>query len=255
MLIRICLIVAIIAGLGAGALDFTVVKNKITTLTDDRNAQRSAKEQAQNDLASTKKTLVKTQGDLKQTQQQLADAQTAEKKAEDVAAAQTKRADDLSDKLAKATQDRDAAQSALAAYTVSGLSSEQVATLGKSLKKAQDTIDAINGEKVVLQRTINRLNARLERYEGTNTIVMLPPDLHGKIVVVDPKWDFVVVNIGDDQGVKENGELLVSRDGRLVAKLIVRTVEKDRSIANVVRGWNLGEIIEGDVVSPAHPAS
>jgi len=255
MLIRICLIVAIIAGLGAGALDFTVVKNKITTLTDDRNAQRSAKEQAQNDLASTKKTLVKTQGDLKQTQQQLADAQTAEKKAEDVAAAQTKRADDLSDKLAKATQDRDAAQNALASYTVSGLSSEQVASLGKSLKKAQDTIDAINGEKVVLQRAINRLNARLERYEGTNTIVMLPPDLHGKIVVVDPKWDFVVVNIGDDQGVKENGELLVSRDGRLVAKLIVRTVEKDRSIANVVHGWNLGEIIEGDIVSPAHPAS
>ena len=30
--------------------------------------------------------------------------------------------------------------------------------------------------------------------------------------------------------------------------------EKDRCIANIVPGWKLGEVIEGDVVSPAHPA-
>jgi hypothetical protein len=35
----------------------------------------------------------------------------------------------------------------------------------------------------------------------------------------------------------------------------VRSVQKDRSIANVVPGWGLGEIIEGDQVIPAHPAS
>jgi Skp family chaperone for outer membrane proteins len=255
MLIRICLIVAILAGIAAGALDFTVVKTKINTLTTDRNTQRDGRIAAETERDKTKKTLAKTQTDLKQTQQQLADSQTAEKKAQDVAAAQTKRADDLSDKLAKATQDRDAAQNALAAYTVSGLTAEQVATLGKSLKKAQDTIIAINEEKAVLQRTIDRLKTRIAYYEGTNPIVTLPPNLHGKIVVVDPKWDFVVLNIGDDQGLRLNGELLVSRDGRLVAKVIVRTVEKDRSIANVVPGWKLGEVIEGDEVSPAHPAS
>ena len=55
--------------------------------------------------------------------------------------------------------------------------------------------------------------------------------------------------------VLEDGELLVSREGKLVAKVIVRSVEKDRCIANVVPGWKLGEVIEGDEVSPAHPAS
>jgi hypothetical protein len=80
-------------------------------------------------------------------------------------------------------------------------------------------------------------------------------NLRGKILVVDPKWDFVVLNIGLDQGVKEEGELLVSRDGRLVAKVIVRSLEKNRCIANVMPGWKLGEVIEGDEVSPAHPAS
>ena len=90
---------------------------------------------------------------------------------------------------------------------------------------------------------------------GPNQDIVLPADLKGKIVAVDPKWDFVVLDIGDDQGVKENGELLVSRDGKLVAKVIVRSLDKDRCIANVVPGWKLGDVIEGDEVSPAHPAS
>jgi len=110
-------------------------------------------------------------------------------------------------------------------------------------------------EYAVLQHDRDRIFTRLQLYEGTNTVVYLPPALKGKIMVVDPKWDFVVLNIGDDQGVKQNGELLVSRDGKLVAKVIVRTLEKDRAIANIVPGWKLGDVIEGDEVSPAHPAT
>ena len=60
---------------------------------------------------------------------------------------------------------------------------------------------------------------------------------------------------GEDQGVLEFGELLVNRNGRLVAKIVVRSVQKDRCIANVLPGWELGEVMEGDLVIPAHPAS
>jgi hypothetical protein len=48
---------------------------------------------------------------------------------------------------------------------------------------------------------------------------------------------------------------LVSRNGRLVAKVILRGIDKDRSIANVMPGWNFGEVAEGDMVIPAHPES
>jgi myosin heavy subunit len=255
MLIRISLILAIVAALAVGAVNFFVVKDKITTLTDDRNSQRTAKEQAQTELASTKKTLAKTEADLKQTQQQLADAQTERDKAVADATAQTKRADQLSDKLAKTTQERDVAQDELAAYTSSGLTAAQVAKLNKSLKDMQEEIVALNDEKKVLMHTRDRLQARIDQLIGTTTDVVLRADLKGKILVVDPKWDFVVLDIGDDQGVKENAELLVSRDGKLVAKVIVRSIDKDRCIANVIPGWKLGDVIEGDEVSPAHPAS
>jgi type II secretory pathway component PulC len=112
-----------------------------------------------------------------------------------------------------------------------------------------------NEEKLVLQRAVSRLQTRLAKYEGTDNVVKLRADLKGIIIAVDPKWDFVVLNIGEEQGVLEDGELLVNRDGKLVAKIVVRSVQKDRCIANIVPGWQLGEVFEGDEVTPAHPAS
>jgi multidrug resistance efflux pump len=252
---RISLIVAIAAALVAGTLNVVVIKDKINTLISQRDGYHTERDQAQTELASTKKDLAKTKNDLSQTQTELADSQAAEKKAEDTATAQAKRADEISDKLTKATQERDDAQTELASYKNSGFTSQQVAQLSKTLKDAQNEIDAINAEKSVWEHKANSLQTRLNKYEGTNDVVMLRPDLKGKIVVVDPKWDFVVLDIGENEGVLQDGELLVSREGKLVAKVVVRTVEKDRSIANVVPGWKLGEVIEGDDVSPAHPAS
>jgi hypothetical protein len=256
MLIRLSLIVAILAALAAGVVNFTVVKGKIDTLTTDRNGQRSAKEEAQHELASTKKTLKETVATLKQTQSDLADAKTAEQKAEDNLTVANTKISDLSDKLAKTSQQRDDAQNQLGAYKNTGLTAPEVEALNKNLKQTQMALDAENQENLVLNHTVARLNNQINELIGTNGyVVTLPPGLKGAVMAVDPKWDFVVLNVGEDQGVLKDGEMLVSRDGKLVAKIIVRSVQKDRSIANLVPGWQLGEIIEGDEVIPAHPAS
>ena len=42
--------------------------------------------------------------------------------------------------------------------------------------------------------------------------------------------------------------MLVSRDGKLVAKIRVTTVEPGRSVANVLPEWKQAEVMEGDVV-------
>jgi hypothetical protein len=72
-------------------------------------------------------------------------------------------------------------------------------------------------------------------------------------MVVDPKWNFVIVNVGEEQQMVNNAELLVSRDGKLVGKIIVRSVQKDHCIANLIPGWQFGEVLEGDSITPAHP--
>jgi hypothetical protein len=255
MLIRILLIVAIIAGLGAGGLGYYEVSTQIPALKDQRDKEHTNYTTEQAAHKKTKTELKKTQADLASTQQELSDTKDARDKALARADAQQKRADDLSDKLAKAVQERDDAQNLLAAYKATDLTPDQVVKLNKQLKDANAQIAVISGEKAVLQRQLARKTAELDRITGGSPVVLLRPDLAGKVVVVDPKWDFVVVNVGDDQGAMEDGELLVSRDGKLVAKVVIKSVQKDRCIANVVPGWKLGEMIEGDMVTPAHPSS
>jgi len=255
MLTRICLIVAIVAALCAGVLNFVVVKDKITALTTDRNTQRDGWTATKGELDKTQKNLVRTQSQLTQTQHNLADAQASEKKAEADETVQIQKVNDLSSKLTSMTQERDNVQNDLKAYQLTGKSPAEVLNLVAQITQDQKAMDALKDEKKVLDRNLLLVKNQLAELIGTNYVVTLPADLKGKVVVVDPKWDFVVLNIGEDQGVLTDGQLLVNRNGKLVAKVIVRSIEKDRCIANIVPGWKLGEVIEGDEVIPANPAS
>lgn len=255
MLLRISLIVAILAGLGAGVVSYLEISDKIPALQKQRDDEHTAKVNEITAHTKTKGELKKTQAVLASTQQDLADTKGERDKAVARAESQSKRADELADKLTKTAQEREDAQNSLAAYKATELTPDQILALNKSLKNARAEIEVVNGEKFVLLKTIGRLTNELAKYIGPDNVVKLRPDLHGKIITVDPKWDFVVLNIGEDQGVIPDGELLISRDGKLVAKVIARTVQKDRTIANIVPGWKLGDMFEGDEASPAHPAS
>jgi cell shape-determining protein MreC len=255
MLIRISLIVAIIAGLAVSGLNFLKVKEKITTIQQQREDERSAKVQAQTELASTKKDLEKTSADLKTTKANLETATAEREKAVADLATATKRNTQLTEERDKIRTERNEAQADLEAYKLTGLKPEQILAMNKQYKDLQAALDASTDEKKLLGQKITRLQTELDRYVNPEKPVFLPASLTGKVLVTDPKWNFVVINIGLDQGVKEYGELLVNRNGKLVAKVIIRSAQKDRCIANVMPGWQLGEVMEGDQVTPAHPES
>jgi hypothetical protein len=257
MLIRISLVIAILAGLAAGALNFLKVKEKIETLATERNDWHGKFDKTDAELTTTKRDLDKTSKDLKQTQDTLAATSQERDAAVKEAATQIKKATELAGKLTTTTEERDDARANLAAYVATGYKPEQISALGKQIDKTQKALEAMADEKKILQLALTRKTAELERFTGPDKPIEMPAKLQGKIVVSDPKWDFVVVNVGEDEGVLPYGELLVSRAGVLVAKVIVRDVQKGRSIANVMPGWKMAgvEIMEGDQVIPAHPAS
>jgi len=252
MLTRISLIIAIIAALAAGALNFIKVKEKITNLITERNSERSQKEQAQTDLAKTRSDLETTQKDLKQTQEKLATTEQERDLANSVAALQTKKAEELTEKLAKTTQELNTAQAELAAYVATGYKPEQISSLGKQIKDSQLALEVSIDEKKIIQRKLDKTLSELEKLRNKDYHVPLPADLSGKVLVADPKWDFVVIDVGETKEVLKDGELLVNRNGRLVAKLRISEVQKDRSIANVMPGWKLADVMEGDQVIPAY---
>lgn len=251
MLIRISLIIAIVAGLAVAVVNFVQVKEIITTTRKERDdnkagwdTETSAHGKTKKELTGTKEKLTATEATLKTTEetrdQAVADAETSRKKAADLAT-----------RLDTTTRERDNARADLSAWNALGIPVEQVKVVIADLKETQKTIEAQKGENKVLLGAVKKLENELAYYRDPEYRVQLPEGLKGKVVVSDPKWDFVVLDIGETQGVLERGDLLVNRDGKLVAKVRVLRVEKDRCIANVIPGWKLGEIVEGDSAIPA----
>lgn len=247
MLLRISLIIAILAGLGAaGVTHFKVdvtlkeLNTNLTETTANLETSQASEKKLKSELTKTKGDLDKTSKDLAQTTSSLEDAQTKAK-------TQQQRADKSAAELEKTLQERNDARSELAAYKAAGVPVDKITEAIEKSKQLQLERDAQVEEITVLARINRGIQARLDKYEGrTKSIAM--PGLKGKIIAVDPKWNFVVLDVGQSQGAQEDGELIVNRDGKLVAKLRITNVQKDRSVANVLPEWRQTDVMEGDQV-------
>lgn len=247
-MLRICLIVVIVAGLGAGALSFFKVKQVMEQTMNERNEEKSAKEKEIAAHTKTKATLAKTQKDLKTTQEELATTRTELKASVAKVADLEKNNQNLTTQLDKTKSERDVAQQTLEQWRILGVTPAGVRQLQADLKSTQAKANAYASENKILNGKILDLNNELAKYIDPTAIVKLPPGLTGHIVAVDPKYDFVVLDIGKDKGLLERGELLVNRSGKLVAKLKISDVKDHRAIANVLPGWSQQEVMEGDQV-------
>lgn len=248
-MLRVFLIVAILAGLGVIGVSQFMVRPHLQSIITEREEhkaeaakQRTRANKAEKSLAETTKKLEETTAKLEETSNQL---MAANKKIEE----QTGQIAKLQGDLEQTSARLNAASQKLAAWDFLGVTPDQVKVIMDANKKMQATIAASEEEKKILARDLRTTKAKLQQYEtGGEAVVELPPGTKGKIMVVDPKWNFVVLDIGQQQGLLPNGVLMVSRDAKLVGKIKIVSVEPHRSIANIMPGWKLGEIMEGDQV-------
>lgn len=246
-LIRTSLVVAIVTGVLGIGLQTVQLKKKLTTFRAVAIAQTTAREKADADLVVARREAEHNALLLKQTTEALTvkNAETA---------AQVEQIAKLNSESERLRKERDDAQSELAAYRVSMPSPEQVAHAARRIKELEDSMAASDQEKVLLLRQVKKLTSLLPDVDGSHPIE-LPASLNPKVLTVDPKWRFVVLDVGEDQGMLVHAEMLVNRGGRLVTKVRVRSVEKNRCVADLMAGWDLVEVMEGDRAIPAYPHS
>ncbi|MBL6764379.1 MAG: hypothetical protein ISQ14_05440 [Verrucomicrobiae bacterium] len=122
----------------------------------------------------------------------------------------------------------------------------------KELPTVKGELATIKDENKILMSQYTKLEGDFEVLKNPLKKVLQPVGLKGKVVAVDPKWKFVILSIGSNHGVRKNGELTVSRQGRYIARLRVSSVEAGHSIANVMDDFDSDETIEEDdeVVAP-----
>lgn len=248
MLLRISLVVAIVAA--AASLYFSHVKvaDRITGLTSERDTAQNEKRTAEDAQKKAEKERRQAREDLDKTTKQLDEKTAALQATGERLAEQEKRANQVSEELTKVTGERNDAQTELSSWKALGVTVAEIKNFKVDLAKVNEERTAFADENKVLLRQNSELKNQLARYTGPDPDPPMKAGLTGKVLVVDPKYDFVVLDVGGNQGVVENGKLLVNRDGKLVGRLRITKVEPNRSIANIMTDWKQADVMEGDQV-------
>ena len=72
--------------------------------------------------------------------------------------------------------------------------------------------------------------------ERKRRVTATRPGVRGTVLAVNQAYNFVVLNLGGRQGVEPNTEMLVLRDGALIGKLRVSSVEPSTAIGDIISG-------------------
>jgi flagellar motor protein MotB len=247
-MLRAFLIIAVIAGAAGLAISHFKVAEKIRLVTEERDRFQQDSNNYQKQASDAKKKANEATAEADKAKRDLETLKTDYSAAAEKADQQEKRANELETRLNQTTQQKNDAQAELARWKAFGKSIEDIQATIVENKKLLGERDALSKENTVLGRQIKVLQTELAIFKGENPKIELPPNLKGKVVAVDPKYEFVVLDIGESQGVLRRGEMLVSRSGKLVAKIRILSVDANRSIANVLPDWKRSEIMEGDAV-------
>ena len=252
VLLRASLLLTITAGLAACVLNFTELKQRIVNLQFALTTQTVARQKAEAELGASQSALARTTATLHETRTLLAAANNEREQALAEASAQKKTSDKLRGELTETHKRLDDTLVYLDRYREAGLEPEQIVVVRDELKTLRKSLATTQKQNELLNQKLQLL-ASLE--SGTGDVYPLPIGLKANVLVSDPKWHFVVLDAGQNQGVVTHGELLLTRQGKVVAKARVSSVESDRCIANLMPGSELGEVLEGDVALPAPPHS
>jgi SMC interacting uncharacterized protein involved in chromosome segregation len=108
----------------------------------------------------------------------------------------------------------------------------KVDALTKEVQELTVARDAMQQRQKAAEENLVAAQQRIRHYEQPIT----QAGLSGTVQAVDNGWNFVVVNLGDRQGVTVNSPLLVYRNRQMIARLKITSVESNSSIADVVSG-------------------
>jgi hypothetical protein len=104
-------------------------------------------------------------------------------------------------------------------------------------------LDSAEKEKAFLSEKLQDIQDRADqpkegkkRREVVREAAPRRTGLRGTILAVNQAYNFVVLNLGTRHGVESNAEMLVLRDGALVGKIRISSVEPATAIGDIITG-------------------
>lgn len=107
---------------------------------------------------------------------------------------------------------------------------KQIADLTHERDELKVVKDSLEGQVKSAQAQTAMLSKRIaDRDTGASM-----NGLRGQVLAVDHNWNFVVLNLGNRNGVNNNAELVVQRGGSMVGRIKITSVEPSQSVADIV---------------------
>ena len=105
------------------------------------------------------------------------------------------------------------------------------------LDDTKKQLEAAEQEKSILADRVREAEDRLAAMEAEKkrrTSGAVAPGVRGTILAVNQAYNFVVLSVGNRQGLVPNSELLVMRRGALIGKIRISSVEPTTSIGDII---------------------
>jgi uncharacterized protein (DUF3084 family) len=240
------LIACILLSLGAAVLGFL---NRGTLLTT-----RGELEGTKSELTNTNQLLDATKNELGQKKEEvtqlgsekdklnseLGEARTDLGKAKEELTAAQEQVTTIQTEIDQLKADSEAKDTRIAeleqqATTATPEGSAEVSDVDNAEVQARLTeLETVNQQLQDQNTGLTTQIAELRRKEDGRQKLQMRQGLTGTILAVNQAWNFVVLSLGDRQGVVPNAEMLVQRDGQYLGKIRVTSVEPSTSIADIL---------------------
>jgi multidrug efflux pump subunit AcrA (membrane-fusion protein) len=248
---RILLVGTILAGLGAiyAGLQLKAKKAELQTSLEKQVADtNTANQKAAAEEQAKQAALAKVQSQTKEIEEVKA---SAEKVNSDLTSLKSK-ASETEQKLQAVQQDLAAKQAEIAKYEKAlppGMTIDQVKS---KLQELQGQFATLDQEKTILKDQLAKLDAEKRKLDDQlkrRAEGKMPAGLTGHIMAVNHDWNFVILDIGSNDGVVESAPMIVYRDGKLVGKIKITSVEPSIAIADILADWQQVPPQEGDTAT------
>ena len=245
LVILAILLTAISAGLGyLNQVKFAQVKQRAVDAETTVSQTKAQLTKAQGDLKTASQNLASTVTEKDQLTSRLSGVQTDLEKTKAQMTQLTNDRTSLEAQISQLTADLQAKAHELEQKTTPGAANpaeggtDQQAQLAEQqtlISKLQGDLDSARFQLATLQKEKeDRMQQKMRN------------GLSGRVLAVNPAWNFVVLSLGDKNGVVNNAELLIKRGSQYIGKVRVTSVEPSTSIADIVAN----SVPQGTAISP-----
>lgn len=186
--------------------ELTKMNEELNGLKEKMASQTANEQEFQKTLADAQQGRIKAESDLAEVQKQLA-AKNAE--------------------LDQKNKDLSAKEATIQSLMAAQKSSVPASTPTPTTKKKSSKTAAA---------AIEKKDSGTLRPEATNVEPLATPagGISGKVAAVNPSWNFVVLNVGENNGLTKDSEMAVMRNGQTIGKIKITSVEPLTSIGDII---------------------